>query len=168
MIIAYSYRLQYTDNCYSLFLDGILLATIKRIDAGTWYVNVKFNGDRYLFVRTGWLNRSVQVHNIKAGENLGDISLPVFPLFFRRSTFLLNTGAAICWHSLNLFSFHWAWKSGGNILLEGVEDFVIAGNSGVIKLHAYQHESYMLIIAGIFLSISRKRRGICRIIYRRP
>jgi hypothetical protein len=158
MVIAYSYRIKYADDCYWIFLDEILLATITPAEQNSWLVNIKISGDYYLFTKSGRLNPSVSIHNINEEEGLGNISMPLFPVIFQRSVFLRNDGTKISWISKSFFCFHWVWKLNDAILLEGVEDFVRSDNSGVIKLSAYQHESYLLIIAGIFLSIRRRRR----------
>ncbi len=160
MEIAYRYSIQYGDDCYWIFLDEILLATISRGIVNTWHVNIKISGEYYLFTKSGKLNSSVNIQNINAGEKLGDISLPLLPFFFRRSIFSRKDGVRMSWFSKNFFSFHWMWKLNDDILLEGVEDFTRGNSSGMIKLFAYTHEPYLLIIAGIFLSISRKRRGL--------
>lgn len=158
MVIAYSYRIKYADDCYWIFLDEILLATITPGEQNSWLVNIKISGDNYLFTKTGRLNPSVSIHNINSRECIGNISIPLFPVIFQRSEFLRNDGATISWISKSFFSFHWVWKLNDDILVEGVEDFVRSDNRGVIKLSAYQHESYLLIIAGMFLSIRRRRR----------
>ena len=158
MVVAYSYRIKYADDCYWIFLDEILLATITPGEQNSWLVNIKISGENYLFTKTGRLNPSVSIHNINTGEITGNIAMPLFPVIFQRSEFLRNDGTKISWISKSFFSFHWVWKLNNDILVEGVEDFVRSGNRGVIKLSAYQHESYLLIIAGIFLSIRRRRR----------
>ncbi|MBK8787724.1 MAG: hypothetical protein IPN43_14805 [Chitinophagaceae bacterium] len=158
-MIAYRYRIQHTDGCYWIFLDDILLASLSRGAGNTWHVNIKISGENYLFTTSGKLNPLVNIQNINAGENIGEISLPLLPFFFRRSVFARKDGIQMSWFSKNFFSFHWMWKSNNDVLLEGVEDFTMGNGSGMIKISAYLQESYLLIIAGIFLSLSRKRRG---------
>jgi len=160
MTIAYNYRIKYTAGLCLIFLDEILLATIQQRCESNWDVNIKISGQNYVFAKPGKLNSPVSIHDINAGEKLGNISVPLFPFFFRSSVFLRENKPSISWCSKNFYSFHWVWKQGDDTMLEGVEDFVSGDNSGVIKLSSYLDEPYLLIIIGIFLSISRKRRGI--------
>lgn len=160
MTIAYNYRIKYADGLCLVFLDEILLATIQQRCESKWEVNIKISGQNYVFAKPGKLNSPVSIHDINAGEKLGNISVPLFPFFFRSSVFLRENKPSISWCSKNFYSIHWIWKQGDDIMLEGVEDFMSADNSGVIKLSANLDEPFLLIITGIFLSMSRKRRGI--------
>ena len=163
MTIAYNYRIKYAAGVCLIFLDEILLATIKQRCKTNWDVNIKISGQNYVFTKSGRLNSPVSIQDINAGEKLGNISVPLFPFFFRNSVFLRENKPCISWCSKNFYSFHWVWKQGDEIILEAVEDFVSGDNNGVIKLSSYLDEPYLLISIGVFLSISRKRRGIFRL-----
>ncbi len=152
MEIAYNYWIKQADHCYSVYIYGILLATITPGEKKSWMVNI--NGEDYLFIKSGMLKPSVKIRSVKDETDLGIISMPFFSLIFQRSQLLRKDGDKLTWVSKSIFSLHWLWKLNNKIIIEGVEDF---SNNGVIRLSGYQQEYYLLIIAGMFLSLRRRR-----------
>jgi hypothetical protein len=153
MEIAYSYWIKKADHGYSVYIYGILLATITPGEKKSWIVNI--NGEGYLFIKSGILKPLVKIRSVKDGIDLGIISMPFFSFIFQRSEFLRKDGGKLTWVCKSVFSLHWLWKLNNEIIIEGVEDF---SNTGVIRLSGYQQACYLLIIAGMFLSIRRRRR----------
>lgn len=167
MTTAFNYNIKYTSKGFLIFLDEILLAAIEKNSERSWNAKVKISGQVYLITKPRKANAPVRIQNMNAGEESGSISVPLFPFFFRRSVFSRQGRPAITWYSKNFYSFHWAWKQQDEILLEGVEDILHGGRNGVLRATDYLDEPHLLIVAGIFLSLYRKQRGLLGIFQKR-
>lgn len=160
MTTAFDYNIKYTGKGFLIFLDGILLAAIEKSSEDSWQAKVKISGQVYVITKPKKFSTPVSIQNMNAGEKSGFISVPLFPFFFRKSVFSREGRPPITWYSKNFYSFHWVWKRHDEILLEGVEDIMDGGRNGVLRATDYLDEPHLLIVAGIFLSIYRKQRGL--------
>jgi len=158
MVQAYSYRIEYSNNCHWVYLNEILLGTVDKGSGNTWHVNIEISGDNFLFTKFGVLRSSFYIQDINSGESVGNIMMPLFPIFFQKFKFVHKGGKKLYWVGKNFFSFHWMWKLNKNTIIETVEDIVVGNKTGVITLSSYINESNLLIITGIFLSLRRKSR----------
>jgi len=158
MVQAYSYRIEYSNNCHWVYLNEILLGTVDKGPGNSWHVNIELSGDNFLFTKLGLLKSSIYIQDINSGEPVGNISIPLFPFFFQKFKFIGKGGNKLYWVGKNFFSLHWLWKLNKKTVVETVEDIIEGNSSGVITLSSYLNESNLLIITGIFLSLRRKRR----------
>ncbi len=158
MVQAYSYRVEYYNNCHWVYLNEILLGTVDKGTGNTWYVNIELSGDNFLFTKFGFIKSTIYIQDINSGESIGSISIPLFPFFYQKFKFIYKGGNKLIWVGKNFFSFHWLWKLNKNTIVETVEDIVQGNSSGVITLSSYRNESNLLILTGVFLSLRRKRR----------
>jgi hypothetical protein len=158
MLQAYSYRVEHADNCYWVYLNQILLGTIEKGVDKTWYINITLTGDNLLFTKFGLLKPSIYIQDINSGEAVGNINIPLFPIFFRKFRFFYMGSKKLYWVGKNFLSFHWFWRMNDDTVVDTVEDILQGNNSGVITLASHQKESNLLILTGIFLSLRRKKK----------
>jgi len=158
MVQAYSYRVEYANNCYWVYLNEILLGTVDKVAGNSWHVNIELSGDSMLFTKFGFLKSSIYIQDVKSGEAVGNISIPLIPLFFQKFKFVYKGGKKMVWVGKNFFSLHWLWQLNKKTVVETIEDIVQGNSSGVITLSSYLNESNLLIITGVFLSLRRKRK----------
>ncbi|MBS1732624.1 MAG: hypothetical protein JST02_04950 [Bacteroidetes bacterium] len=155
---AYTYRIDFADNCYWVYLNQTLLGTIEKGVDHSWHINITLTGENFLFTKLGLLKPSIYIQDINSGTSIGSISIPMLPLLPFRSKFQYLGNNKLAWICKSPLSLHWQWRSSQETIIEAVESINLSDRSGLITLETFQRESNLLILAGIFLSLLRKKR----------
>ncbi len=158
MVHAYTYRIEYADNCYWVYLNQTLLGTIEKGVDHSWHINITLTGENFLFTRSGLLKPCIYIQDINSGDVTGNISIPLFPFLPFKSKFIYLGSHKLEWVCKSPLSLHWQWKSGRETIIEAVENINLSDRSGLVTVEIYKEESNLLILTGIFLSLLRKKR----------
>ena len=151
------YRLSYTDNSFSVYLNEILLGTIHKPAAAQWPVIVKIDGKLYYFTKVRSFNTVIQIVDEASGEIAAVIKMPLLSPLFPRIHMYQAAGTKVTWVVKIFFSLHWQWRKGKDIMVEGIDNLA-RKSSGVIAMPVHTSETGLLIITGFFLSLFRQSR----------
>lgn len=168
---AWHYRISYSGNLFSVYLNERLVGTIQKPSSGRWPVHAIINDRLYSFSKKKSLRTLIEVADAITEEVIGVIKMPYFSSVFPQAILEFTTAEKLTWEADNFFSLHWKWRTGNQPVMEAIDNLAAHHNSGVIAIPEYKQGTDLLIIAGFFLSLLRrsklsmgirglKRRGI--------
>lgn len=156
MFNVYSFRIiQKGYDCF-IHINDLLFATIRKIKADLWSVQMMSNMEKYDIRREKGINSNYILTQEGQGQVLGVVFMPILWYPSQSLRFETVSGDVYRFFVRNIFSFHWEWRRKGITIIEGVEDIVQKDESGIIRVMQDLTDETWLILLGIFFSIRRK------------
>lgn len=155
---AWHYRLSYSGSSFTVYLNERVVGNIKKPSSGRWPVYATINDRLYSFSKKSFLKTLIEVADAVSEEPVGVIHIPYFSLFFPYATVRLFEGEVLTWKADSFFSLHWKWEQNGGEIMEAIDNLAGEPNSGVLAIPEYKQGTELLIIAGFFLSLSRRSK----------
>ncbi len=155
---TWHYQLVSIDNSFSLYFNDRLIAIITKPSSGRWPVHASINEKMYSFSKKHLFQSAVQVTDAITGEKAAEIKMPFLSSLFSKTLIRFTNGEEYSWYANNFFSLHWKWEKGNERVMDAIDNLAARKHKGVIAIKEYKAGTDLLIIAGFFLTLLKRRK----------
>jgi hypothetical protein len=157
MVQAYQYKILQSGDCFWIFINEAVFATIDKAGNKSWHLNILSSGDHFVLKPSGFRNRLLQIYNTNANLEVAKMVKPLFASVFNKVKLIYPDGTKLLWGMKGPLSFHWEWRQPDNLMLEALEEISVGNHAGIIAVSRFDEKSNLLILLGCYLSLMYKR-----------